>query len=483
MQTNSNPHTINGLNPSSAYDFYVQGDCGGGDTSHWSNVFTTYTDCSTVDVLPYSESFDVYGASTGTPIYYPTCWSKINTYSSDRPYIHTTHYDGTGSLYFYAGTSGTYNIGITPEFGSSIDISSLKATFMYRATNASDRLIVGVISSITDASTFVPVDTLSPTQGSVTTWVEKSVSFANYTGNGKYIAFKNEYTTTNAYAYLDSLVIDLDSTVVADCNAPTALNVSGITANGATVTWTAGGSETAWNVQYKESTSSNWSTSTHVTSATHTFSGLTANTTYNVRVQADCGGGSTSPWATVNFTTENEGPAPCATPTGLTAGEVSGESISISWNADPNVSSWNIQYRQTDGGQLSSATSNTNSYTIHGLAEGTSYQIQVQANCGDGNLSDWSSAISVTTTGIANWLENSVTLFPNPAKEYVDIRIDGDLNVTMMEVYDVYGKLVNTVNVIDNPTRINVSSLANGMYFVRVTTEAGSVTKTFVKKG
>ena len=51
-----------------------------------------------------------------------------------------------------------------------------------------------------------------------------------------------------------------------------------------------------------------------------------------------------------------------------------------------------------------------------------------------------------------------------------------------MEVYDVYGKLINTVTVVDNPTRINVSNLANGMYFVRVTTEAGAVTKTFVKK-
>ena len=105
-----------------------------------------------------------------------------------------------------------------------------------------------------------------------------------------------------------------------------------------------------------------------------------------------------------------------------------------------------------------------------------------RSNCGDGNLSDWSSAINVTTTGIANWLENSVNLYPNPAKEYVDIRVDGDLNVSMMEVYDVYGKLVNTVNVIDNPTRINVNGLANGMYFVRVTTDKGTVTKTFVKK-
>jgi hypothetical protein len=110
----------------------------------------------------------------------------------------------------------------------------------------------------------------------------------------------------------------------------------------------------------------------------------------------------------------------------------------------------------------------------------------VQANCGDGNLSDWSGSLVVTTksVGIENWLSSSVTLYPNPAKEYIDIRVDGDVNVTMMEVYDVYGKLINTVGVCDTPvqTRINVSNLANGMYFVRVTTEAGVVTKSFVKK-
>jgi hypothetical protein len=46
----------------------------------------------------------------------------------------------------------------------------------------------------------------------------------------------------------------------------------------------------------------------------------------------------------------------------------------------------------------------------------------------------------------------------------------------------VYGKLISNVNVVENPTRINVSGLANGMYFVRVTTESGVVTKSFVKK-
>jgi hypothetical protein len=181
------------------------------------------------------------------------------------------------------------------------------------------------------------------------------------------------------------------------------------------------------------------------------------------------------------FTTLEQGTDPCDVPTGLTASDIQGESFTITWNNNPNVSSWNIQYRP-EGGQLSTASSTTNSYTLTGLANNTTYQVQVQANCGDGNLSDWSPAITVTTTGIENWLDNSVALYPNPAKEYVDIRVDGNLNVTMMEVYDVYGKLINTVNVVENPTRINVSNLADGMYFVRVTTEAGMVTKTFVKK-
>ena len=77
-----------------------------------------------------------------------------------------------------------------------------------------------------------------------------------------------------------------------------------------------------------------------------------------------------------------------------------------------------------------------------------------------------------------------MTLYPNPAKEYVDVRVDGDVNVTGMEVYDVYGKVVRTVVGANNNTsiRINVSDLSAGMYLVRVTTEQGVVTKRFVKR-
>ncbi|MBO6080474.1 MAG: T9SS type A sorting domain-containing protein, partial [Bacteroidales bacterium] len=88
-----------------------------------------------------------------------------------------------------------------------------------------------------------------------------------------------------------------------------------------------------------------------------------------------------------------------------------------------------------------------------------------------------------TNVGIEEYLLNSISLFPNPANDVINVQCTmNNVQVTALEVFDVYGKLINTVNVIDNPTQINVSNLASGMYFVRVTTEEGTVTKSFVKK-
>ena len=217
---------------------------------------------------------------------------------------------------------------------------------------------------------------------------------------------------------------------------------------------------------------------------TANLTGLTANTDYTFRAFITFNG-QTVYGNELTFTTLPEDtPEPCETPTNITVGDVTDQSIVVSWDADPNVSSWNIQYRP-ENGQLISATSNTNNYTLTDLSPETEYQIQVQADCGDGNLSEWSTLVTATTTvGIDSWLENSVTLYPNPAQEVVNVQCTM-YNIQMageLQLFDVYGKLLQIVPVTSEITQINVSSLANGMYFVRVTTEAGMVTKTFVKK-
>lgn len=52
-----------------------------------------------------------------------------------------------------------------------------------------------------------------------------------------------------------------------------------------------------------------------------------------------------------------------------------------------------------------------------------------------------------------------------------------------IQIVDVYGKVVvETGRAPSLPTRIDVSGLAAGMYFVRIATEHGIVTKPFVKR-
>ena len=82
------------------------------------------------------------------------------------------------------------------------------------------------------------------------------------------------------------------------------------------------------------------------------------------------------------------------------------------------------------------------------------------------------------TVGIDDYdIIGNIVLYPNPASQYVDVRLDGDMVVKGIEIYDVYGKLVR----VSETTHINVADFADGIYLVRVTTDKGMVTKRFVK--
>ena len=77
----------------------------------------------------------------------------------------------------------------------------------------------------------------------------------------------------------------------------------------------------------------------------------------------------------------------------------------------------------------------------------------------------------------------SVKLYPNPAANYVDIQLPGTLQYNReAAVYDVYGKLCKTFSLIDGVTRIQISDLVNGVYFIRFQNEKGAfINAKFVK--
>jgi len=239
--------------------------------------------------------------------------------------------------------------------------------------------------------------------------------------------------------------------------------------------------------EWRATTDGNYQTITiaAATALTHTLSELSPNTNYIYRAFA-----ATSDTILygnlVTFITEQEDipqPDTCATPTGLHTTDIENHAITIAWNVDPDVSSWNIQY-QPENGSWTSEVATTNSHTISGLEGRTTYAIRLQADCGNGNLSSWSPDVTATTTnvGLENRLANTVTVSPNPATAILNVQWTMEHGTATVELLDVHGRLLCTLSATGETTSVDVSGLASGIYFVRVTTEKGLVTKPFVIK-
>ncbi len=201
-------------------------------------------------------------------------------------------HSGTYCAYFndFSFNSGTTADMITPA----IDLqtaSSPQLTFWYFDEDDPDTVQILVS---TDGTNYTPVFT---TPESVDPWTQFTVDLSAYAGSSTVtIAFRgtSEYDNTNP---------TVDDVVVAEaptCPAITGLVVNSMTANSANISWIAGGSETAWNVEYGPAGYTPGNGTMLSPAPADTFaviSGLSVNTSYDMYVQADCGSGDLSTWS------------------------------------------------------------------------------------------------------------------------------------------------------------------------------------------
>ena len=77
-------------------------------------------------------------------------------------------------------------------------------------------------------------------------------------------------------------------------------------------------------------------------------------------------------------------------------------------------------------------------------------------------------------------LADAVQIFPNPVRNELNIATDNNLTITGTAIFNVSGQMIQSVA---NPGhQIDVSSLPQGIYFIRIETDQGTVTKHFVKE-
>ena len=308
---NDSAFVIDGLKAATYYDVQVAALCGATDTSEYSIPITIHTGCALVSEFPYSENFDIMeGKTTGKNL--PLCWSQINTGTNTSynsyPMVYkgaTYANSGLNSLKFYAyysSTAGavTDQYAVLPEMEG---ISALRMRFNARKYSASYNatFTVGVMTDPADASTYVALDTITP---SAATYEPFRVLFNAYEGGAKYIAIKMDAPTSSYKGvHIDDIVIDS----IPNCLEPDSLTAVLTKGQGsiATLKWAAGAAS-AWEVQYGMDAKFTDAITANVNEPTLSLTGLISDSTYYARVKAICSATEESEWSNViSFTPMN----------------------------------------------------------------------------------------------------------------------------------------------------------------------------------
>jgi len=106
-------------------------------------------------------------------------------------------------------------------------------------------------------------------------------------------------TASGVYTYYSNVIF---GGIAQACPFPSGMTATNVTSSSADLSWTAGGSETAWNLEWKAGADFTPGTGAEDASdsasgtATYNATGLASGTTYYIYYQADCGG-DTSAWS------------------------------------------------------------------------------------------------------------------------------------------------------------------------------------------
>lgn len=301
--------------------------------------------------------------------------------------------------------------------------------------------------------------------------------------------------------------------VVGSCSAPGGLFASNIASSTATLNWSAVSSAFAYTVEYKPISSGTWIVAT---SGTYGLSvnlyALSANTTYDWRVYANCSLTEASGYSYGQFTAGGSTPPPpsgCPGPYDVsTNGTISGAAaITLNTDVKGTIASANdidhYQFTISTYGTISVwLTTLPGNYDL-AILNSSGAQIGISQNSGSQNESvslsvtpgvyyakvfprgSANSATScytlkvqgITATRVAASATASkenvdpsfaINLYPNPAGDQLNVWVEGVQKKTAIKVYNLMGKLVMQQESGNTLTQLNVSKLTPGFYLVKV---------------
>ena len=318
--------------------------------------------------------------------------------------------------------------------------------------------------------------------------------------------------------------------VAGSCGVPASLSASAVTTSTATLNWGAVSGATSYNVQHKATSSATWIAGTS-TVTSRAISGLTAGTSYEFQVKANCATSSSAFSASSTFSTpatsctdiyESNGSRTAAKTISVNANITAtiGTSTDNDWfkfttvagatNIKVVLSQLPLDYDLTlynsAGTQLAiSQLGGTSTETIiRNTTSAATYYVKVKGFSGvfsttscynlivNASSSTFrSSELTEYTEGNINAqkLNNSseLILYPNPAQDLIQVNFFNEENsIVEISMIDLLGKVIESKSVDAtegfNTTEMNTSSLQNGIYLLRVVQDGDVQIRKFIVK-
>ena len=176
------------------------------------------------------------------------------------------------------------------------------------------------------------------------------------------------------------------------------------------------------------------------------------------------------------------------------------DSLSITWQRISNTlpSAWDYSICDFGSCFIGIPNGNTMSKIPPGATEYFKLSINPANNAGSGmvellvyetgnqgNADTLTYSITSTPTGISinSVTENQITIFPNPAKDNLNVKLDSYSSINSVAIFNVIGKKIMDVSVSKNAiNKISLNEIPAGIYFIQYVNENGTpVTQKFYK--
>jgi len=284
-------YAVSGLNPGTAYHFFVRANCGS-EYSPWSLANSFNTAC-----LPVATFFEDFDAGNELPM----CWSVLRrgnvAFDSEQIADWTLVHSAPNFLEINTGESaGDYDIILVSPNVSTLSAGTHRLKFWARGTSG---LEVGTIDSPSQGGVFNPIELFDLTNQST----GYTVDFTSYNGPDTFIAIR----VTSSSFYESALIDDIRWELNPTCPDVTEVTLTALSDVGASLSWSPGGTETNWQVAYAPSPIDDPSAATLANVATNPakdLAGLSPNTDYSYWVRSVCPGNDYGAWiGPYHFTT------------------------------------------------------------------------------------------------------------------------------------------------------------------------------------